>query len=64
MTVTIIGQPYYWQTRRGAWKCNYRGHILDVPGRGVQLAVLQQLADRAEQAMLRRNLDTARKRSP
>ena len=63
MTVSIIGQPYYWQNRLKHWKCNYRGHILDVPGRGVRLEVLKELADRAEQAMLRKNLLDARKRA-
>lgn len=63
MTVSIIGQPYYWQNRRGQWQCNYRGHTLPVPGPDVSLPKLKQLADRAEQAMLRQNLERARKRA-
>lgn len=58
---SIIGRPYYWQGR-GKWWCRYRGFVFVVPKPGLSREAVNALADKAQAAMLARNLALARRK--
>lgn len=58
---SVIGRPYYWRGKDGRWRCKHRGHVFWVPSPGLSKEALDELAGKAEQAMLQRNLDDARR---